>query len=90
MTLIRISIALLASASIASSAFAGAMADACVDKLEAEGRDTSGCTCLEEAVVAGGLEEEFAKLGEIKDPTERYAAASDAAKEAMKCTRPDG
>ena len=90
MTLMRFSIALLASASVASTAFAGEMADACAAKLEAEGRDTSGCQSLEDAVIAGGLEEEFAMLGEIDDPAERYAAASDEAKEAMKCTRPDG
>ncbi len=67
---------------------AGELADACTAALEADGRDTSGCTCLEEEVVANNLEDEFLALGEIADPAERYASASDEAKAAMdKCTR---
>jgi hypothetical protein len=72
----------------AASAWAGDLADACVAALEADGRDTSGCSCLEEEAVAGDLVDEFIALGEIADPAERYAAASDEAKAAMdKCTR---
>lgn len=72
-----------------STVTAGEMADACVAALEADGRDTSGCTCLEDAVSeSAALQEEFLTLGEIADPAERYAAASDDAKAAMdKCTR---
>ena len=72
-----------------STAFAGEMADACIAKLEAEGRDTSGCTCLEDAVMESAtLQEEFQTLGAIEDPAERYAAASDEAQAAMdSCTR---
>jgi len=77
-----------AAAALLSVVFAGELADACVAALEADGRDTSGCSCLEEEVVANGLEEEFLELGKIADPAERYAAASDEAKAAMnKCTR---
>ena len=81
--------AIAASAMAASTASAGEMADACVAALEAEGRDTSGCACLEEEVTASAtLQEEFLSLGEIADPAERYASASDEAKAAMdKCTR---
>ncbi|MEM8988741.1 MAG: hypothetical protein AAGC95_18680 [Pseudomonadota bacterium] len=72
----------------ASMASAGELADMCVASLEAEGRDTSGCACLEEQVMANDLLDEFVSLGEISDPAERYAAASDAAKEVMDtCTR---
>jgi hypothetical protein len=71
-----------------SAASAGDLADACTAALEADGRDTSGCTCLEEEVVANDLVDEFLALGEIADPDERYASASDDAKAAMdKCTR---
>ena len=71
-----------------AAANAGDLADACVAALEADGRDTSGCTCLEEEVVANDLVDEFLALGEIADPEERYDAASDEAKAAMnKCTR---
>ncbi len=67
---------------------AGDLADACVAALEADGRDTSGCACLEEEVMANDLMEEFLELGEIADPADRYEAASDEAKAAMnKCTR---
>ncbi len=78
-----------AAALLASGAYAGDMADACTAALEADGRDPSGCTCLEEEVTAdAALQEEFLTLGEIADPAERYASASDAAKAAMdKCTR---
>ena len=70
------------------AAFAGEMTDRCVERLAADGRDTSGCSCLEDRVVAGGLEDEFTALGEIADPAARYAAAADAGKAAMDaCTR---
>lgn len=72
----------------ATAAFAGELADACAAALEADGRDTSGCACLEEEVIANDLVDEFLALGEIADPAERYAAASAEAKAAMdKCTR---
>jgi len=88
MTVMRFSIALMASGAVFSSAYAGEMAESCTAKLEAEGRDASGCQCLEDAVVTGGLEEEFSALGEIEDPAARYEAASDEAKAAMdQCTR---
>jgi len=72
-----------------SFAYAGEMADACVAALEADGRDASGCDCLESEVTASAsLQEEFLALGEIADAADRYAAASDEAKAAMdKCTR---
>lgn len=78
----------IAAASL-SAAAAGPMADACIAKLEAEGRDTSGCSCLEDKVMASAaLQEEFTKLAEIADLGERYTAASDEAKAAMDaCTR---
>lgn len=77
-----------ACAAIMNIASAGELADACTAKLEAEGRDASGCTCLEEEAVANDLVDEFTALGEIDDPAERYEAASDEAKAAMdKCTR---
>ena len=69
-------------------ALAGEWADACVATLEADGRDTSGCACLEEEINANDLADEFLELAEIEDPADRYDAASDAAKAAMdKCTR---
>jgi hypothetical protein len=71
-----------------AGAAAGEWADACVATLEADGRDASGCACLEEEIVANDLAEEFLELAEIADPAARYAAASDEAKAAMdKCTR---
>lgn len=78
-----------AAVALSSVAFAGEMADACVARLEAEGRDTSGCGCLESEIAGdAALESEFRELGEIEDPAERYAAASDDAKAAMDaCTR---
>ena len=78
-----------AAATLTAAAYAGEMKDACIAKLEADGRDTSGCGCLEEKIAATpGLEEEFQELGEIDDPAERYEAASDEAKAAMDaCTR---
>ena len=78
-----------ASAALTALAHAGEMADACVAKLEAEGRDTSGCGCLEGKVAADpALQAEFRALAEIDDRDARYAAASDDAKAAMDaCTR---
>lgn len=71
-----------------SFAMAGELEQACVAALEAEGRDTSGCACLEAEVVANDLVDEFLALGEIADVDERYEAASPAAKAAMDmCTR---
>jgi hypothetical protein len=79
----------VAAAALSSIAVAGEMTDACVARLEAEGRDTSGCSCLEDRIVANpSLEAEFRELGEIEDPAARYAAASSDAKAAMDaCTR---
>ncbi len=77
-----------AASALMSVSFAGDLADACAAALEADGRDTSGCTCLEDEVVANDLVDEFLALGEIADPAARYSAASDEAKAAMdKCTR---
>lgn len=78
-----------AGAALSAVAFAGEMTDACVARLEAEGRDASGCGCLEDRIAGNpALETEFRKLGEIEDPAERYATASDDAKAAMDaCTR---
>lgn len=72
-----------------SFALAGDLADQCAARLEADGRDTSGCACLEERVMADpALAEEFTQLATIEDAAERYAAASDNAKAAMDaCTR---
>lgn len=72
-----------------AAAQAGEWANACVDRLEADGRDTSGCACLEAEIIANpSLEEEFIALGEIEDPVERYSTASADAQAAMnKCTR---
>lgn len=73
---------------LSASAFAGEWADACVATLEADGRDASGCACLEEEIIANDLADEFLALAEIDDPAERYSSASDDAKAAMdKCTR---
>ena len=89
MTLKVFAAAFAATGMLFSTASAGEMADSCKAALEAEGRDSSGCDCLEAEVTAdAALAEEFQTLGEIADPAERYAAASDAAKAAMdKCTR---
>ncbi len=78
-----------AAAALVSAASAGEWADACVARLEADGRDTSGCQCLEDAITANpALEEEFLELAEIADPKARYEAASPEAKAAMDdCTR---
>lgn len=78
-----------AAAALLSVAWAGEWADACIARLEADGRETSGCQCLEDAITADpALEEEFRALAEIADPKARYEAASDAAKAAMDaCTR---
>lgn len=72
-----------------SAANAGELADACVAALEAEGRDTSGCSCLESEIEGNdALIEEMTFLGEISDAEERFEAASDDAKAAMlACTR---
>jgi len=80
---------LLMTGSAFGPALGGEMADACVAALEAEGRDTSGCSCLEDAIGDdAALGEEFRALGEIADPAERYAAASSEAQAAMdQCTR---
>lgn len=71
-----------------SVSIAGEWADACTATLEADGRDPSGCACLEAEIEAGDLADEFLALADIADPAERYSAASDDAKAAMdKCTR---
>lgn len=82
-------LAAFAAATLSTAAFAGEMADQCIAQLKKEGRDTSGCTCLEEKVQSDpALAEEFQALGQIADPAARYAAASDGAKAAMdSCTR---
>jgi hypothetical protein len=71
------------------SASAGQWADQCAERLKADGRDTSGCTCLEEKINADpSLVDEFTRLAEIADPAARYAAANANAKAAMDaCTR---
>ncbi len=78
-----------AAAALVSVASAGEWADACVARLEADGRNTSGCQCLEDAIAASpALEEEFRALAEIADPKARYEAASADARAAMDdCTR---
>ncbi|HBK90203.1 MAG TPA: hypothetical protein DDZ68_00885 [Parvularcula sp.] len=85
----RIVAAAAAAAGLTSIAWAGEWAEACVARLEADGRDTSGCQCLEDAITENpALEAEFRALAEIADPAARYHAASDAAKAAMDdCTR---
>ena len=88
--MLRIFVASAAAAGVlAASAGANELEDACVAALEAEGRDTSGCSCLVETIEGdAALVEEFTALGEIADVGERYAAASDDAKAAMDaCTR---
>ncbi|MEZ5893523.1 MAG: hypothetical protein R3C58_10360 [Parvularculaceae bacterium] len=86
---LKLGFALAASAcALFSASQAGEWADACIARLDADGRDSSGCACLEEEIIANGLVDEFTQLGEIADPAARYDAASDAAKAAMnKCTR---
>lgn len=78
-----------AAAALIGAASAGELADACIARLQADGRDTSGCTCLENQVKDDpALVEEMTELGEIADPAARYAAASADAKAAMDaCTR---
>jgi hypothetical protein len=73
----------------AGPAVAGEWADACKARLEADGRNTSGCDCLEAKInEAPSLEAEFRALSEIADPAARYASASADAKSAMdSCTR---
>lgn len=74
---------------ISAPALAGEWADQCVARLSADGRDTSGCACLEEKIGASpALIDEFKMLGAIEDRTARYEAASPEAKAAMDaCTR---
>ena len=74
---------------LTGAAAAGDLADQCRATLEAEGRDTSGCECLEGKVLENpDLQSEFQSLGDIDGAQERYAAASDEAKAAMDaCTR---
>jgi hypothetical protein len=78
-----------AAVALISAAFAGELTDACVARLQADGRDTSGCSCLEDRIAGNAeLEAEFQTLKDIADPAARYEAASDAAKAAMDaCTR---
>lgn len=78
-----------AAAALTAVAYAGEYADLCIARLEAEGRDASGCSCLENEITSNpALADEFRDLGEIEDPAERYEAASDDAKAAMDaCTR---
>ncbi len=91
MRLTGLAAAVLAATTIltGAAAYAGELTDACVARLEADGRDTSGCSCLEEAVEGDqALIDELTALAEIDDPEERYDAASDDAKAAMEaCTR---
>ncbi|MEQ8177909.1 MAG: hypothetical protein RIC52_03745 [Amphiplicatus sp.] len=91
MRLTGLAAAVLAASTIltGAGAYAGELADACVARLEADGRDTSGCSCLEEAVEGDqALIDELTELSTIEDPAERFEAASDEAKEAMQaCTR---
>lgn len=70
-------------------AIAGELTDACVQRLQADGRDTSGCSCLEDYVQGDqALIDELTSLAAIEDPAARYAAASSSAKAAMdSCTR---
>lgn len=79
----------LGASMVIGTASAGEWADACRATLEGEGRDASGCDCLEEAIIDDeALIEEFAGLGEIADPAERFDSASDEAKAIMlSCTR---
>ncbi|MCA8889499.1 MAG: hypothetical protein R3C40_10420 [Parvularculaceae bacterium] len=85
----KLVLAVIAATAFSGAAYAGEWADACAARLEADGRDTSGCSCLEDEIAANpDLEAEFTELAEMDDPAARYAAASDAAKEAMNaCTR---
>ncbi|WP_425410532.1 hypothetical protein [Hyphococcus sp.] len=79
---------LLMAGAFSAPAYGGELAGACVEALEADGRDAAGCACLEEEAIANDLVDEFLALGEIEDPAERYASASPEAQAAMdKCTR---
>ena len=86
---LKLGLAVISAACLAVSvSFAGEWADACTATLEADGRDASGCACLEEEIIAHDLADEFLALAEISDPAERYEAASEHAQAAMmKCTR---
>jgi hypothetical protein len=88
----KIFAAATAASLVIGAAFAGEYADRCTERLIADGRDPSGCSCLEERVLADpALAEEFERIGNIEDPDERYAAGSSAAKAAMDaCTRKSG
>ena len=81
--------AALAAALTVGGASAGELTDACVERLEADGRDTSGCSCLEDYIQGDqALIDELTALGEIEDPAARYSSASPGAKAAMDaCTR---
>ena len=74
---------------VSAGAQAGPLADDCKARMEADGRDSSGCDCLEQEVMSSdALLAEFQALGAIEDPAERYELASDEAKAAMdRCTR---
>lgn len=90
--IMRIGILCAASAAavfMTGAASAGEFAEACTARLEADGRDPAGCTCLEEKMQDdAALVEEMTALAEIDDPAERYGAASPAAQAAMDaCTR---
>ncbi|MBT8471610.1 MAG: hypothetical protein HKN14_06900 [Marinicaulis sp.] len=78
-----------AAAAMFGAANAGEWADACTATLEAEGRDASGCQCLEDAIAGDeALIAEFLELGEVADASERYEQGSDEAKSVMdSCTR---
>lgn len=71
------------------AASAGEFADRCVERLEADGRDTSGCACLEGQIEGDqALIDELTALADIDDPAERYASASADARTVMDaCTR---
>ena len=89
MTIEKVLAGVFAASLLTTAASAGEWADRCVETLEAEGRDTSGCQCLEDAIDGDeDLIAEFLELAEISDPAERYAAASGEAQAAMdQCTR---
>lgn len=81
--------AAFAASTLISVTNASELEDACVARMEADGRDPAGCTCLIEAIGDDeSLIAELTELGAIDDPAERYSQASDAAKAAMdQCTR---
>ncbi len=82
MTFRRFSIAIVASCVFSSSAFAGEMADQCVER----GGNDAMCSCIEEQIESDpGLEEDLAALEGSGggDPAERMAALSDDARAAL-------